>query len=239
MKKSTLTALLAGIAFLVVCCIFTNGHARTNNGTETVRGKIEMNLSDAPKVEINLDENFLNLFISSAIGGDSKFDGDQPIDSAEYVEMLKGASIRVYDKKMKNFNRIVEHYQNILENEKWEHLVKIRDKFDLSLLYEEKSGILHGIFVMFTDDGNSGFVNIYGEIDFQKLGTLFGQLLESNSEEAISKTVRNWVDAPPPQWLTFRNWVNTPPPQWLKVKLSAEKPNDVPKSATETNNHSK
>ena len=239
MRKFTLTPLLVGIAFLVACCIFTNGHAQDSNAGETIRGKIEMNLPDTPKVEINLDKSLLNLFISAGIGSHPKLDSGQPIDSTEYAEMLKGASIRVYDKKMKNFNRIVDHYHKVLEDEKWEHLVKIRGKFDLSLLYAEKPGIVHGIFLRFTDDGGSGFVNIYGEIDFQKLGTLFGQLLESNSEEAVSKTFRSWVDAPPPQWLTFRNWVNTPPPQWLKVKLSSEKPNAVPKSANETNDRSK
>ena len=176
----------------------------------------------SPKVEINLDKSLLDLFINFGVASNPKLTGDISVDLSEYAtyaEMLKGASIRTYDKEMKNLNQIVDHYRGILENEKWEHLVKIRDKFDLSLLYSEKPGIVNGIFLMFTDDGSSNFVNIYGEIDFQKLGTLFGQLLESNSEEAISKTIRNWV--------------NTPPPQWLKVKLRSEKPN------TETNDYSK
>ena len=230
MRRFTLTALLIGIAFLLACYFFTNGHAQTNNVVETVRGKIEMNLPDAPgpKVEINLDKSLLNLFINFGIASNPKLTGNKSINLAEYTEyaeMLKGASIRTYDKKTKNLNQIVDHYHNILENEKWERLVKIRGKFDLSLLYAEKPGIVHGILLMFTDDGISGFVNIYGEIDFQKLGALFGQFLESNSEEAISKTVRNWV--------------NTPPPQWLKVKFSSEKLNDASKSRTETNDHSK
>ena len=224
MRRCTLTTLLIGIAFLIACCFFTDGHALNNDVVRTVRGKVEMNLPDAPvpKVEINLDKSLLDLFINFGIASNPKLAGDISVDLSEYAtyaEMLKGASIRTYDKEMKNLNQIVDHYRGILENEKWEHLVKIRDKFDLSLLYSEKPGIVNGIFLMFTDDGSSNFVNIYGEIDFQKLGTLFGQLLESNSEEAISKTIRNWV--------------NTPPPQWLKVKLRSEKPN------TETNDYSK
>ena len=124
--------------------------------------------------------------------------------------------------EMRDLNRIVDHYRSILANEKWEHLIKIRDKFDLSLLYSEKPGVVNGIFLMFTDNGNSGFVNIYGEIDFQKLGTLFGQLLESNSEEAISETVRNWINVPMPH-----SW---------GVKRNAEKPEHALKSeATATN----
>ena len=227
MKKSTLTALLVGIAFLVVCCLFTNGHAQDGSVGETVRGKIEMDLPDAPapKVEIDLDKSLLGLFINFGIASNPKLAGDGSIDLSEYAayaEMLKGASIRAYDKEMKDLDRMVNHYRGILENEKWEHLVKIRDTFDLSLLYAEKSGVVHGIFVMFTDDGNSGFVNIYGEIDFQKLGTLFGQFLESNSGEAISKTVRNWINAPMPH-------------RW-EVKLNAEKPDHALKSETTATN---
>jgi hypothetical protein len=227
MRRSTLTALLIGIAFLIVCCFFTNGHAQNSNLEETTRGKIEMNLPDAPvpKVEINLDKSLLGLFINFGIASNPKLAGDGSIDLSEYTgyaEMLKGASIRAYDKEMKDLNRIVGHYRSTLENEKWEHLVKIRDKFDLSLLYSEKPGIVNGIFLMFTDDGSSGFVNIYGEIDFQKLGTLFGQLLESNSEEAISETVRNWIKAPMPH-------------RW-EVKLNAEKPDHALKSETTATN---
>lgn len=201
MKRSTLITLLAGIAFLAVCCFFTNGHAQNSNVEETVRGKIEMDLPDAPvpKVEITLDKSLLDLFINFGIASHPELSGDKSIDVSEYAayaEMLKGVSIRAYDKEMKDLDQMVDHYRSILANEKWERLIKIRDKFDLSLLYAEKSGVVHGIFVMFTDDGNLGFVNIYGEIDLQKLGTLFGQLLESNSGESISETVRNWINVP-------------------------------------------
>ena len=228
MKRSTLTTLLIGIAFLIACCFFTDGHALNNDGTETVRGKIEMNLPDAPvpKVEINLDKSLLDLFINFGIASNPKLTGDKSVDLSEYAaytEMLKGASIRTYDKEMKDLNRIVDHYRGILENEKWEHLVKIRDKFNLSLLYAEKPGILHGIFLMFTDDRNSNFVNIYGEIDFQKLGALFGQLLESNSEEAISKAVRNWTNASVPQ-------------QWV-ARINSGKLDSAPKPETTTTDH--
>ena len=225
MKKSTLTALLVGIAFLAVCCFFTNGHAQDSNVGETVRGQIEMSLPDVPvpKMEITLDKSLLGLFINFGIASHPELSGDKSIDVSEYMayaEMLKGASIRAYDGEMRDLNRIVDHYRSLLANEKWEHLIKIRDTFDLSLLYSEKPGIVNGIFLMFTDDGNSGFVNIYGEIDFQKLGTLFGQLLESNSEEAISETIRNWIKAPMPH-------------RW-EVKLNAEKPDHALKSETAT-----
>ena len=112
MKKSTLTALLTSIAFLVVCCFFTNGYARTNNLTETVRGKIEMGLPDAPapKVEIDLDKSLLGLFINFGIASNPKLAGDGSIDLSEYAayaEMLKGVSIRVYDQEMQDLDGMV------------------------------------------------------------------------------------------------------------------------------------
>ena len=48
MRRCTLTTPLIGIAFLIACCFFTDGHALNNDVAETVRGKIEMNLPDAP-----------------------------------------------------------------------------------------------------------------------------------------------------------------------------------------------
>ena len=190
MRRFTLTALLTSITFLIICCVFTNGYALTNSAgkIETVRGKIEMDLPDTsvPKVKINLDKTLFNLLINFGVASHPKLAGEESIDLAEwtaYAEMLKGAAIRAYDKETKDLNQIMDHYQRILEDDKWEHIVKIKDQFDLSLLYAEEPGIVHGIFVMITDDEGSGFANIYGEIDFQKLGVLFGRFLESNSEE--------------------------------------------------------
>ena len=220
MKKLTLTAFLTGISFLILCCLFTNGNALTKDITETVKGKIEVNLPDAPvpQFEINLDESHLNSFVKSGV--DPKFLGDKPIDPAEYAEMLKGASIQVYDKETKNLNQVVAHYHSVLENEKWERLIKIRNKFDLCLLYKEEPDdiIVQGIFLMFTDDANLGFVNIYGEIDLQKLSTLFRQLPVSNSEAAISETVHNWL--------------NISVPEHWKVRLNLGKSDYATKSET-------
>ena len=222
MRKFILTALLTGIAFLIVCCFFTNGYAWINKVAETVRGKIEVNLSDVPvpKVEINLDKSLLNLFINSGVASNPKLAGDKPIDPAAYAEMLTGASIRVYGKEMKHLKKIMEHYQGILEDEKWEHLVKVKDKFHLSLCYAEEPDIVHGIFLMIIDDERLTFANIYGEIDFQKLGILFGHHLESDLELTTSKM--------------FRNWRNTPKPEWWKVKFNSEESDDTLESETET-----
>ena len=213
MRRFTLTALLIGIAFLLACYFFTNGHAQTNNVVDTVRGKIEMNLPDVPvpKVEINLDKSLLNLFINFGIASNPKLTGNKSINLAEYTEyaeMLKGASIRTYDKKTKNLNQIVDHYHNILENEKWEYLVKVKDKFHLSLCYAEEPDIVHGIFLMIIDDERLTFANIYGELDLHKLGILFRHHLESDLVLTTSKLLYNSG--------------NTSKPQEWKVRINSE-----------------
>ena len=139
--------------------------------------------------------------------------------------MLKGAAIRVYDKGTQDLDEIIDHYQNVLEDEKWEYIVKVKDEFDLSLLYGEEPDIVQGIFLRITDEEGSGFVNIYGEIDFQKLGVLFKHLLESNSEERIPKTIRDWV--------------NTPKSEWWKARFTSEESDETEKSDPETDDYSK
>ena len=237
MRKFTL------IALLIVSCVLTNVYALTNGTekTEAIRGKIEMDPPNAsvPKVQINLDQTFFNLIINFGIASIPKPDGDQPIDIAaytEYADMLKGAAVRAYDKEAEDLNQIMEHYQGVLENEKWEHIVKVKDKFNLSLLYAEEPGILQGIFATIIDDESWSFVNVYGDIDFQKLGVLFGQLMKSSSEGGISETIRDLVNAPNPGWLQME--VNPEEPDEAS-KSETEKSDEAPKSETENNDHSK
>lgn len=165
MKRLTLATLL------IALCFFGNGIAET----EKIRGKIEMSLADTstPMIEVNLDQSFFNLFINFTV--------NLP-EYAEYAEMIEGVFIYSYDKEAGNLTKVKNHYQNILNTENWEHILKVKDELQVSLLFAETPGVLNGIFVSFTDKKNTTFVNVYGEIDFQKLGILFGKILESGPE---------------------------------------------------------
>lgn len=165
MKRFTLATLL--VAF----CFFSNGIAQT----DAIRGKIEMNLPNAPTptVEVNLDKSFFNLFINFTI---------KLPEYAEYAEMIEGVFVRSYNKESRDLTEMENHYQNILKTEKWEHIVRVKDEFHLSLLFAETPGVVNGIFISFTDEQRTTFVNVCGEIDFQKLGILFGKILESEPE---------------------------------------------------------
>ncbi len=143
--------------------------------TEKTRGKIEMNSPTAPtpSVEINFDKTFFNLF--------SNFKVDLP-EYAEYAEMIEGVFIRCYDKDSGNLTKLVNHYHRILHTQKWENLIKVKEQLHVSLLFADEPGILHGIFISFIDEQNMTFVNIFGKIDFQKIGNLFGKLVKSEPE---------------------------------------------------------
>ena len=239
MNKSTLRSFVTPITFLLIaCCLFTTGYALTNGvaKTETIRGKIAMDLPgvSAPKVVINLNQTFFNLLINFGIASIPKSDGNQSIDMASYTayaDMLKGAAVRGYDKEAKDLNQIIDHYQGMLTDEKWEHTVKIADKFNLSLLYAEEPGILHGIFATIIDDESWSFVNIYGELDFQKLGVLFGHVMASSSEEGMSKTIRDLVNTPNSQWWSADD---TPEKSDAASKSETETSDAAPKSETES-----
>ncbi len=163
MKRFTLTT------FLLVFCILSNGIAET-----ATRGKIELDMPNAPTpiLEINLDKTFFSLFINVTA---------KLPEYAEYAKMIEGIFIRSYEKDNENLGDMTTHYQNILKKENWETLVKAKDRLHVNLLFAEEPGVVHGIFIIFTDDQEAtNFVNIYGKIDFRKLGILFGKLMKSD-----------------------------------------------------------
>ena len=96
--------------------------------------------------------------------------------------MIEGVFIRSYGKEAGNLIEITRHYQNTLKTEKWEKLIKVKDQLHVSLLFADNPDVLHGIFIVLIDEHNTTFVNIFGKIDFQKLGILFGKLKESKPE---------------------------------------------------------
>ena len=163
------------ITLTLVFCIFSSGIAKN----ESIRGKIEMNLPNTPKptLEVNLNKTFFNLLISSNENITEKI-----VEYAKYAEMIEGIFIRIYDKKAINSTNMADHYKNVLKMEKWEDLIKIKDKFSVSLLFADAPGIVNGVFISYTDQHFTAYANIYGKIDFEKLGTLMGKIIESAPE---------------------------------------------------------
>ena len=93
MKKLSLITLL--FAF----CFFGSGIAET----DAIRGKIEMNLPNAPTptVEVNLTKNFS----TSLYRGSCRFTINLP-EYAEYAEMIEGVFICTYEKESENLTEM-------------------------------------------------------------------------------------------------------------------------------------
>lgn len=175
--------------------------------TENIRGKIELNIPNAPTptTEFNLvDQSFFRCFFLDFTILDFtinlpeygiNFTMDTP-EYGEYAEMLDGVLIRSYEKDPRILTEMNTHFLKILKTEKWEQILKVKDHLNVSLLFSETPGILNGIFVSFTDVNSTTFVNIYGNIDIQKLGTLFQKLMESEPEflKNIRINTRNQKD---------------------------------------------
>ncbi len=134
-----------------------------------------MNLPNTPTpmIEVNLNKSFFSLLINFT---------EDMAEYTEYAEMIEGVFVRSYDKAAGNLADITSHYQDTLKKEKWEDLVKVKDQLQVSLLFADAPGVVHGIFVSFIDEHNTTFVNVCGKIDFQKLGVLFGKIMESAPE---------------------------------------------------------
>lgn len=162
------------VILLLAFCSFATGIAET----EKIRGKVEMNVPNAPTstFEINLDASFFSLLINF-----NDFTTNLP-EYAEYAEMVKGVCIRSYEIETRTLTEINNRFLKILKKEKWEDIIKVKDQLYVSLLYSDTPGILNGIFVSFTDKNNTTFVNIFGNIDFQKLGTLFKKFMVAEPE---------------------------------------------------------
>ena len=165
MKRFSIVILLLSFS------IFATGIAET----EKIRGKVEMNVPNAPTptIEINLDKSFFNLFIN--------FTMDLP-EYADYADMIEGVFIRSFPKESKTLTEMNSQFLKILKTEKWDSLIKVKDQLYVSLLFSETPGILNGIFVSFTDENTTTFVNVFGNVDFQKLGTLFQKFMDSEPE---------------------------------------------------------
>ena len=93
--------------------------------------------------------------------------------------MLNGIYVRTYDSVTVDELKLVEYYQEKLQQDDWEVLVKIKEKgeiVEISLLFDED--VAYGIFaiVMSPKPAEVTFVNIVGEIAPERISELLGNL---------------------------------------------------------------
>ena len=155
--------------FLAVLFIIGIGVAQAAEELK-IKGQIPFDFPNPPeaKIEMNLNGKLLSLFAKSA--------KPEP-KITELIAMVEGIQIRGYAGDIDNRDQIIRHYENKLKKEKWEVIAKVKEKNEtvqVRLLFDEE--MVRGLFVMVSGTDETIMVNIFGHIDFEKVGELLGNL---------------------------------------------------------------
>lgn len=146
---------------------------------QTKKGLIPFDYLDEmeAQVEVNLTDKLINLVTKSV--------SSKP-EVAELIQMINGIYLRTYDEYGEAESGMIKYYQDILKENKWEVLVKVKEKHnkpfekdemvEISLLFDED--LAYGIFVIIAshDPDEVTLINIVGEIAPDKITQLLGNL---------------------------------------------------------------
>lgn len=127
-------------------------------------------------VEVNLTNRLINLVTKSV--------SSKP-EIAGLIGMIEGIYLRTYNEYGEAESGMIKYYKNILKENKWEVLVRVKEKpkafekgelVEISLLFDED--VAYGIFVIIAshDPDEVTLINIVGEIAPDKITELLGNL---------------------------------------------------------------
>lgn len=145
---------------------------------QTKKGLIPFDYLDEMEahVEVNLTDRLINLVTKSV--------SSKP-EVAELIQMIDGIYLRSYNEYGEAESGMIKYYKNILKENKWEVLVRVKEKpkafekselVEISLLFDED--VAYGIFVIIAshDPDEVTLINIVGEIAPDKINELLGNL---------------------------------------------------------------
>jgi len=155
-----------------------SGTSRSDEEKTNVKGFIAFDFPNAPepKIEVNLTGKLIAL-AAKAAKAQAAEQGQELTELLDMVNMVKGIYVRGYDRNTENLDQMLRHYENKLKKDKWEVVAKVKEeneKVQVSVLLDQD--IVRGLFVMVTNEDETFLVNIFGQIDFEKLGKLLGSL---------------------------------------------------------------
>ena len=148
---------------------------RSDSPQTNVKGVIAFDFPNAPepKIEVNLTGKLIALAAKAA----KVQAAEQGQELTELLDMVKGVYVRGYDSNTENLDQMLRHYENKLKKDKWEVIAKVKEENEtvqVSALLDQD--IVRGLFVIVTNKDETFLVNIFGQIDFEKLGKLLGSL---------------------------------------------------------------
>lgn len=162
--------LAAGLCIFVGIVPSGEAFAETQKEKEKIKGLIALDFPNAPeaKVEVNLSGKLISLVTKAA--------KSEP-EITELLEMLKGVYVRVYGNHTTVPDQLVNHYEDKLEQEKWEVIAKVKEAGEtvqVRILLGEDT--ILGLFVMVAGETEITLVNIVGEIKPERIGELVENL---------------------------------------------------------------
>ena len=113
--------------------------------------------------------------------------------------MIKGVYVRGYENG-ENLDQMLRHYENKLKVGEWETIVKAKEGDGIvrvALLFDEE--IVSGVFIMVTGAKETLFVNIFGHIDFEKVGDIISNLENMNLNLDLPQLKDLKIDTEPNQ----------------------------------------
>ena len=182
----TQLAVLLSLLFITV----GNGIAETQD--ENIKGRINFDFSDVSEatIEVNVSSKLFTLLTKSV---------EQEPEIGKLVTMIKGVYVRGYENG-ENIDQMLRHYENKLKVGEWEIIVKAKEGDEIvrvALLFDEE--IVSGVFIMVSGVKETLFVNIFGHIDFEKVGDIISNLENMNLNLDLPELKDLKIDTEPNQ----------------------------------------
>lgn len=170
--------------------IIESGIAETQD--KHIKGRIDFDFSDVSeaKIEVNVSSKLFTLLAKSV---------EHDPEIGKLVAMIKGVYVRGYE-NAENLDQMLRHYENKLKVGEWETIVKAKEGNQIvrvSLLFDED--IVSGVFVMVTGGKETILVNIFGHIDFEKVGDVISNLENMNLNMDLPQLKKIKIDTEPNQ----------------------------------------
>ncbi len=139
---------------------------------QTKKGLIPFDYMDEmeAQIEVNLTDKLINL-VAKSVSSEPKV--------AELIQMIDGIYLRTYNEYGEAESGMIKYYQNILKENNWEVLVKVKEKneiVEINLLFDED--VAYGVFVIFAshDPDEVTLMNVVGEIAPDRITELLKNL---------------------------------------------------------------
>lgn len=159
---------------LALLCVFSAVVFAQDTDVKKRPGYIDLSEIEIPVdadevTEISLGPPLLNIARSIHSNGDEELN-----ETLEGIFSIQVKSFIVNEEQAKKMRPIIKKIENKIYSDNWIRLVQVKSKDELTIVamkYDKK--MVCGLFVMSIKPGDeSTFVNIVGNVDFNKLGDL-------------------------------------------------------------------